>query len=383
MKRGKIFALGFILFFSVILSFNLLSASLGISPAKITTNFKPNTEESFTFVITTESDIELEIYATGDLSEYVFFDKKELIGGGTFTATLKFPNNVSKPGAHRILVGAREKVDKELIGTIGTLVAVQSPIDVIIPYPGRYLEIELSSHNVNIGDPVKFTLKLMNKGNEDLTLSPVIEVYSDKIKKDTITFETRDLKSQEEIGLQKELDTTNYSPGRYNAIAVVNYGSIANSESEFRVGSLFIELINYTKKMSIGGINKFEIEIESNWNNKINGAHAEVSFLENGKEKLKFKTSPIDLEPWEKKTIDGFFDTSNFTEGKHNANLTLTYYGESFGSSSNKIIEVEFIKKEKKIPWMSIGIAAVIGINIILFIFFIKQFLSKNGKKKK
>lgn len=383
MSNKKRFCLIFLLL--IMINFiNLISASLGITPAEVSVNFKPNLETSFSFNVETDNPQKgLEVYAKGDLSEYVKFDVDSFTGSRKIVVALKLPSNIVKPGTHRILIGVREKIDKEMAGTIGTSVAVQAPIDVFVPYPGRYLEMDFKAKNANIGEPVKFNLKLMNLGEENLNITPIIEIYSGTEKKETLYFDNRELKSQTEINLQKELNTSGYAPGNYRALAIVDYGDVAKQESEFRIGTLSVDIINYTKQIPIGGINKFEIGVESAWNNKIDNLYAEVLFLNDlGKEFYSFKTAPSDLNPWQKKTIDGFFDTTNFSVGKYNANITLIYYGGEIGKSSGKIVEIDFIKGKLNLPWVIIGISTFVVLAIILLIIFIKKYLMKNAKRK-
>jgi len=368
-----------ILFLTLI---GLTSASLGISPGKVQVNFKPNLEETITFKINSDSpEIVFEIYVIGDLSGYVHLNKNEITGSGNVEVTLKLPKDIAVPGNHRILIGVKEKIDREVPG-IGTAVIVQAPIDVFVPYPGRYLEIDLKSHNVNVGDPVNFELKLSNKGKENLNITPIIEIISGEETIETLIFQNRLVLSAEEITLRKSLETTDYAAGNYNALAIVDYGNIAKVELEFRIGSLFIDLLDYTKKVALGGVKKFEVGVESNWNNPIEGAHAEIVFLKDGKEFFEFKTSPSDLEPWEKETLSGFFETNNFSIGKYKTNITLIYYGDDIGKSSSEIGEVEFVKGKLSLPLMIIAISAIVIIAIVLIIVFIKKYLIKNAKRK-
>jgi len=50
----------------------------------------------------------------------------------------------------------------------------------------------------------------------------------------------------------------------------------------------------------------FDIEIESGWNNKIDGAYAEVFISNSSVDLFSFKTSSTSLEPWEKKQLLDF-----------------------------------------------------------------------------
>ncbi|MBU1135892.1 MAG: hypothetical protein KJ559_00060 [Nanoarchaeota archaeon] len=354
--------------FVIVLCSGIVNASLGISPAKIEINFQPSLKQEYSYSVNSGNpEQKLEIYAKGEFADYVSFDKEELIGGGGFIVSLNLPKNIEKPGKHAIIIGVKEKVDEELGGGIGVSIAVQAVIYLNVPYPGRYAEITLTSDNANAGESVNFKLEIINNGKEDLDLSPIIEIFSDETKIETLYFNDRIVKSQTKIKLKKSLDTLNYNPGEYTAIAMIDYGKIVKAESKFKLGELFVNILNYSEKIFIGGIQKFEIQIESSWNNGINDVYANVSFLNDSKILTSFKTPPANLEPWQKTNIQGFFDSSNFEKGSYKSDITLYYSGET----SNKIVDVKFIKKNSK---RILVLVLIVLFLILLLIFLIKRY---------
>jgi len=154
---------------------------------------------------------------------------------------------------------------------------------------------------------------------------------------------------------------------------------LAKSESIFNIGELIIHLVNYTKQVEIGGINSFDIEIESGWNNKIDGAYAEVFISNSSVDLFSFKTSSTSLEPWEKKTITGFFDTSNFTKGFYDANITFIYYGKDVGKSSSELVKIEFVKGENNFQMILLISAGAILLLVVLWIIIKKYFPRRRG----
>ncbi|MBU2562495.1 MAG: hypothetical protein KKF68_02435, partial [Nanoarchaeota archaeon] len=161
---------------------------------------------------------------------------------------------------------------------------------------------------------------------------------------------------------------------------IINYGKIAEAKSIFRIGYLFIDITNSTKKIIIDEIQKFDIDIESSWNNNIDGAYADVVIFNNSEKLINFKTSSTSLNPWERKTITGFFDTSNFSEGFYEANITLYYYGRDVGKTTEKTVKIEFVKKSSRILLITVIIGVIILLGFIGII--IKRYFLRNGKKK-
>jgi hypothetical protein len=212
---------------------------------------------------------------------------------------------------------------------------------------------------------------------------PRIEIYSSEKKTETLLFKPRTIISQQYVGLKKTLDTSNYNSGNYRAKAIVDYGGLAEDEVDFRIGSLFINIVNYTSVFPIGKLVPFEIEIESGWNDMIDGAYANVDILNDSKVVDSFPTTTTNLFPWERKKIVGHFDTSNYTEGAYDANITLFYFGKERGASNSKLVKIFFVEPPSLTIWYIIGGTGVglIIILVLIKILFIGK--KKNEKKKK
>lgn len=377
MKTKKVFLI-FACFLTVILTSSMLNASLGLTPAKRSLNFEPESKSVFEYRVSTDNpEQELILYSKGNLSEYVSLNKEKLTGGGRFKATLNLPEEIEKPGRHRILIGVKEKIDKEL-ATVGTSVVVQGVIYIHVPYPGRYVEIQnFKAENANAGEPVKFNFELINRGKENLTITPEIEVYSENKKEETLDFKTRELATGKSIKLKKELNTENYDSGEYHAKLIVDYGNKTKEQTSFRLGTLKADIINHTKKINLEGVKRFDIKAESKWNNEISDLYGIVTFYNGSSVISKIKTPSSSLEPWEKKEISGFLDTSNFSEKEYKTNITLKYSGKS----TEKISSVEFVKDGFSFtsPWIILIISVIIIAGGVL----VTTYLRKNKKKNK
>ena len=228
------------------------------------------------------------------------------------------------------------------------------------------------------GEPVTFLLDLTSKGTETLTFTPIIEIFDSKgAKVETLTFQQREIKSQEKLGLKKVLNKTNYNPGKYKAVAIVDYGNIAKAESEFKIGTLDISILNYTQQVKIKGLQPFFIDVESTWNDNIDGVYAEVVFSNNTNKITSFKTETTALTPWENRTISGYFDTIDFQEGYYDANITLHYFGKERGSSTNKVVKVLFVKDQHILLWIIVGSLGLLIIIVITAIEIVRKIKKK------
>lgn len=377
-------------FLSEIFLLNFISG-LGVTPAKIEMNFEKGFEDTFEYYVSGISTGQAELSLSGPLSKYASLDKEFIEGNsGSFKIHLNFFEEPDVAGKQRIRVIVKEiNADKELASAIGTSVTLTVAIDVYVPYPGKYIEIEkFTANNANIGEQIRFDLTLTSRGKEIVNVFPRIEIYSiDNKNTETLSLKNRTLESGESIELVKFLETSNYLSGNYNASLIVDYANkFAQKNLSFKLGELNIEILNYTRELFVGGIQKFQIDLESTWNNEIDGAYADVFiFNSTNKKIIDFKTSSTNLIPWERKSIEGYFDTTGFQEGSYNANITLNYYGRSVGQSKSQVVEIELIKEESKLVFILIIISLLL-ILVLVGIWFLLKKIKKSpslGKTSK
>jgi len=348
-------------------------AALGLSPAIKNIDFSPNLKFEYTYTVEEDdSEKEIEIYAGGELAEYVSFDKTMLVGGGSFKVTVELPEEIKVPGKHRILIGVKE-VPGDEESLIGTSLTVEAVIYVFVPYPGKYLEASIStSGDVNAGENVKFISNVNNLGKEDVVAGIGIDVYSASGEKiETLGLGDKDIKSQERKTYNTILKTEDYKPGPYRAELVVNYGEILRAETSFRIGGLFVNITNYTRELLSNKINKFSVGIESQWNSKLENIYAEVKVRDIN---LSFKTVSSELMPWERKSLEGYIDVGDF-EGVYDAVISLNYAG----IISEKEIEIKIVKETNLTLHVLLGV--LVFAVVLVYFFLINR--RKNDTKKK
>jgi len=373
--------------FLIIVSLSSLinAGSLGISPAKQEFYFEPGIEKTFTFKIVSASSEQItDLYVKGDLAEYVNLSKESVLGRDSFEVYIKLPNKIEIPGKHRILIGAKEHVDEFDSGVKGVVV-IQAPIDVLVPYPGKYAEASFKIADINEGEDAVFELEIFNFGTEKIFPNSRIDIYNDEERTEKIktkVIEPQEIKSKERILIADTIDTSDLKPGPYFVTVNVDYGKIIEIDDEFRIGTLLIKIIDYSNEFEEGKINKFKIEIESLWNYEIKNIYGEVSVTDNGKIIDTFKTPTINLNSWKKANLTGFFDASSVEEGKYVANLKIFYENKDV----YKLVSIYVIKpgfNSLLIIGSSAGIVLIIGVLILIICLIVKiHKLKKNGRKK-
>jgi hypothetical protein len=384
MKKVIIFSLMLILLISSV-------SAITISPAVIEANFEPGLETVLAFHVDSKLDRNLELYVAGDFIECVELSKKSVYKSGDFTAHIKLPDSVDIPGKKRIYIGAREVIDEELRGGLAVTAAVQAVVVVYVPYPGKYIESKVFASYVNINEPVEFGLDIYSRGKEQVTVQPRIEIYSESNELiDTLYFQEREMNKDDQLKLEKIWDTTGRNAGTYRTVSIIDYDDNmqSRSEAEFRIGDLTINITNYSQEIEIEDMRPFIIELESGWNNQIDGVYAEVViYNQTNRNVANFITTPTSLTPWQRKEIVGYFNTSNMEQGEYTASMNVFYFGAGTNKTASKIGTVKFVyPKEEEIVNYYLITSILLGIILFILIFFwiiSKLFNVKNVKKKK
>ncbi len=345
-------------------------ASLGVTPAIYEIDFKPGLKQVFNFNFITEADKKLEIYVEGDLSKYAKLSTDYLEGGGNVKVLLQFPKEVEKPGLHKIIVGAKQLIEEG--EGVGAAINIRAIIKVRVPYPGKYLDLDFSASSANAGDPIDFKLKIYSRGKESVAANSYIEIYdSDNKKADTLYLGTNLIEPAKSIEISEKWDTKGFAPGKYRATAIAEYdGNEAKKEEVFRIGELYVDIINYTEEFERDKINKMEIYLESFWNDPIKDVFANVSIPEYG---ISFLTPSTNLKGFGRAVLTGHFDTTPIKERKFKAKITLNYEG----GKTEKTVNLRF----KREPGYILIYAPVIGAVIAIAFAFAMLWIKKRKKK--
>ncbi len=373
MKKG-VFAILLLVFFMKVVS----SGSVGITPVYFKEFFEPGLERTYTFEVSSLERIDLKIYATGDLAEYVTLSESLIEGRGKFDVTIKLPGYIEKPGTHTVFIGAIEH-EKKIEGQtmIGGIAAVQARIDILVPYPGVYLEHTFNIKDINEGEKTEMELKLDNLGTEGISIRASLKIYDKNETKIILSknLEEMFLKTKESKKIKEYLDTENFTPGEYFGILTLGYrGKTDKSTKHFRVGEFFIEITDYSYLFERGRINPFLIEIESKWNSKIQGVYAEVAITDEGKFLQQFQTLATSLAPWEKKNLTGYIETTELETKRYTASIKIFYEN----SSTNKLVAI-YVKNP---PEKEIFFYIVLGIVLIVALIAIVSLIIKTRKLK-
>lgn len=365
----------------LILSYeNIHASSLGLTPAIIEQNFEPNGKFLASFNVLGASDEQnLFVFAEGDFSESVTFDKTNFTGVTTFTAYIDLPAETTKYGKNKLYIKVKEVFEAE--AGIGTKLEIGALIVIRVPYPGKYAEIRSFEINeVNENESVIFISKIENMGSQEIIANVSVDIFSEEQFIESIFLGSKKIRFRETKSFAGA--TKGYNAGVYNATAILDYEGAVKGENkkQFKVGGLFVDIINWTSEIIQGKIGEFEIEIESKWNNNIENVYAEVNISKKGGFSDFFKTPSVKLGRWEKTKLKGFVNAENLEAGEYNAKITLFYEGKT----TEKIVNARVVSGELSTAAIKYIILAGIGVVVILIIIaVVVVLLLKINKLKK
>lgn len=356
-----------------------------ISPGKVDVDFTPNLEKDFTFVVGDPSSSQISVTLGGPLSKYAkIMEIKDMPESGNLrakrvTVRVKLPAFIETPGVNKIDVTAAD-VPADAQGTFGTAVTVVAPIRIHVPYPGVFVLTRFEVASVNENETVDLKIIASNLGWENISKSWGEIDISGPGNKTLASLKTpvRPLPSNtRESYYTAKWPTVGYKAGDYAAKARFYYrNNMSYMQADFKIGRLVVNILNYTQSVNYKTINPFTIKVQSGWNGQIDNVYGLVTI--NG---TTFQTPSIDLPPWEKRNLQGYFDTNNVADGVYNAEIVVYYQGSS--TSAVGKVTVMPPPKKKLLEQPTIIYGGIIGLLLIILIILLILFLSTRRKKQK
>jgi len=246
---------------------------------------------------------------------------------------MKLPERLEPPGDHWGKIVVMElpagweapEGETRIIATV----AVMHQVRVKVPYPGKFLQLDMSVQEATPKEPVKFFVKLYNLGKEDIAkatasidiLGPTNDVIA------TIETEPASIKSMQK-GELMAVWNAEVNPGMYHASATVRYdGEVGKTEKTFYVGNMLVDVLDIkVKDFSLGSVAKFDMLVENKWNQPIKNVYAHMRIYDKDDNKVAdFKSASLDMEAYEKAHLYAYWDTEGIQEGDYKAKLELHY----------------------------------------------------------
>lgn len=326
----------------------------GITPGRYEVDYVPGQKSAFPFTfVSSNPDSRFEISLKGDFAPYAQVSDSVIRSTGTVITYVTMPDVVDVPGVHKVVVVGSEIAETGGLGISGE---ARGLIFIHVPYPGRYLEVALETPNVNQGEPVNVRATVINRGKETVSADVSVDIYREREFIERLILGNRVIAPTESPTFDGVLNTDTYAPGIYRAVALVTYGEDeAIAESGFRVGTLSVDLVNYTRFIQRDKINRVGFDVESQWNSPIDSVFANVTL--DGTD-ISFLTPTVALDPFGRATLVGFFDTTGLSEEKYLARVVLNYEG----ISREETVEFTFVRE---LSYLLVA-GIIVGVMVIL-----------------
>jgi hypothetical protein len=291
---------------------------------------------------------------------------------------ITIPEKFDEPGDYRFDFIVRElSPPKEEGGMFGVSIAVGGIFLVRVPYEGYYMGARLEADGVTVGEEVPFKLTLENIGTMPIeNIQGTLEIFdnsSEKVGEVPFTY-SLPINSLEVVDLK--WDSSEASYGNYYAVATMNFKSKSiKAETDFKLGDMFVDIVNFDKIIRSGIINKYKVKIKSEWGNPIDNIFMKLEVSPGISPKI-FKSENFNLDSWESKEVIIYVDTEEIKGGTYPAKISAFYEGIH--------TEKEFDLRISSFDYISVGV----GVGIFIIVFVIGYFImfkrskkSKDGKK--
>jgi len=359
----------------ILILFCYPALSVIITPASFDIEFVPGKEYDCGFSVRVNQQTDLLIYSRGELNQSIILsnDKIRAVPGewNSIECKITLPPDI-KPGLNKNFVGVVEDVGGK--GAVGGIAGVEVTLFIRKPYPGKYLELEkFEANDAKINEDVTFLMEVINRGNQDiLDVYTTFEIYDGDKKVDQVETDHFEIMDRGEFKSSWKTNTA----GRYSVLAKINYdGNLLEEKRNFNVGELILKIINVSSaKVKKGDIAKFDINLQSHWNEIIDDVYLELTVV--GQE-LVSKTESTNIGPWGAKTINGFLETSSLEEGIYPVSVKLNYNNKVEGAESS--LE---ITKGLELPYGTIILIAALVVLLILVMVNLVIFKKKWKKRK-
>jgi hypothetical protein len=366
--------------------------SLGIAPAKNNIRFEPNTSKTFTYTIINNEarDLDVQISAKGELAEFIRVPEN-IIHLDANESEKKFNIDITllqnlEPGERAGKITITETNPKIVVGEkrVGAMLEVNSLISVVVPYPEKYILVDFQIEATDKDSPIKLITNITNVGTTDIKkLKVKFGIIDDNKTLATSETDYVNLSRAETKSLSATFGSLNLSLGQYSAVAKIYYdNNDASLIRDFKAGDEYISILDYTKYFAQGKLNKFDVEVRNEWNKKIRNAFATI-FIDKFKEEI--KSIGYDLNPYEKKTIVSYWDTTNIELGRYDSNISLHYANKTTEKQGEVYVVKEselsaLLESPSYLKYGGIAILVITILNLILFMIIARRKKSKNKK---
>lgn len=349
MSEGRLVSIARIIILLVSVIFVVESVyALGITPGRTVVNFEQNLERDVPFSIVNNEHKKMQVVfmVQGELNASI-----TLIGSNdgnlennrdsgiieflpseetkNFRYHVKLPEKL-EPGLHTAEVIALEIPKASGDGTyVGATVAVATQLYVYVPYPGKYVDSDISIFDAESNSTATFVVSVLNRGKVGIgETRALIDIYT-SLNERVASIETDYYPL--DPGARTELTAkwpVNVPPGNYLAKAAVFYdGETKELEKQFSIGASLLSIESIlVNEFNLGEIAKLQILLENRWNEELKNVFANLLvYNEDSDVMADVKSATKDIPALSRAELIAYWDTVGVEEGEYDGKLVVNY----------------------------------------------------------
>ncbi len=364
--------------------------AIGIAPARTNLEFKQGEQEGAIRIIAEETPLKIVLTKEGELGKYIELEKESMILEDSET-WVKFkiilPEDLppgERAGGILVLQIPKDSLQENVVLAAP---AVVHQIRVNVPFPGKYLTGKMFITNINLNEPILFTLAVKNFGKDKIQNAKASIVIKGPTNEEIAVLSTDSVSV--DSGQEKQLTAywQTENSGSYIADATIEYdGKIIKLSEKLDVGNLELEIERIeVNNFKIGQIAKLDIYLRNKWNQPLK-ADGRVEIFKNNNLVSTFNTIPVDVLEGSTSTMNAYWNTEGIDIGEYDISVKINYNGKTSEKTFTSYVSADNINFKNFASGKAIsqkgggstsllitGIFVLIILNVFLFIYINKR----------
>ena len=317
----------YVLVFVLILLFIPSISAMGVSPGvtRIDYSDADYREVTLTFLNPSQGWVDVEV-VDGPLAQYARVDQDEVYidssGRARVTAIIELPDDLELYGVQAVRFQGRLRPPEDA-GIIAVTTAIISRVEIMFPYPDRYIELEgITTENVGEGSDATVRWSVVNLGNEPVQYSTnywLTESVGELIIQESLS--TRTITPGQTQDITRIINTRDLPPGQYSFHVKIEFDEQSQSKDRIlMIGEKTVSVTSFNRELTEQRINQFNVAVRNEWNEELKNIRAQLTIGESTA-----RTDTVDLRGMSSGNLQGFIDTTGLRIGTYNAKILLTF----------------------------------------------------------